>query len=152
MDDRRGMHLALQQAAAAARRGDPGFGAIVALGDKVIAAASSTEVSGRDPLAHDGITVVREACRRLMQATLSDCTYFGTVEPCPMCSAALLQARIGRIVIGANGDELERILGPRTIRLEDLTVDYGHRPVIDRGVCSELGLQALARSLGHRTT
>jgi tRNA(Arg) A34 adenosine deaminase TadA len=152
MDDRRGMDLALQQAAAAARRGDPGFGAIVTLGDKVIAAASSTEVSGRDPLAHDGITVVREACRRLTQATLSDCTYFGTAEPCPMCSAALLQARIGRVVIGANGDELERILGPRTIRLEDLTLDYGHWPVIDRGVCSELGLQVLARSLRHGTT
>jgi tRNA(Arg) A34 adenosine deaminase TadA len=69
-----------------------------------------------------------------------------------MCSAALLQAQIGRVVIGANGDELERILGPRTIRLEDLTLDYGHRPIIDRGVRSELGLQVLARSLGRGST
>jgi len=146
------MDFALQQALAAVRRGDPGFGAIVTLGGKVIAAASSTEVSERDPLAHDGITVVREACRRLAQARLSACIYFGTAEPCPMCSAALLQAQIGRVVIGANGDELERILGPRTIRLEDLTLDYGHRPIIYRGVRSELGLQVLARSLGRGST
>jgi tRNA(adenine34) deaminase len=77
--------------------------AIVTFGDEVIAAASSTEVSERDPLAHDGITVVREACRRLTQATLSECTYFGTAEPCPMCSAALLQTRIGRVGLVPTG-------------------------------------------------
>jgi tRNA(Arg) A34 adenosine deaminase TadA len=97
------MRLALDETSAAADRGDPGFGAVVARAGQTVAQASSTEVTNRNPLDHDVLAVLREACRRLGSSDLRGCTFYGTAEPCPMCSAALLQTRIGRIVIGASG-------------------------------------------------
>jgi guanine deaminase len=85
------MRQALDEASAAADRGDPGFGAVVARAGQTVAQASSTEVTHRNPLAHDGLAVLREARRRLGSSDLSGCTFYGTAEPCPMCSAALLR-------------------------------------------------------------
>ena len=69
------MRLALDEASAAADRGDPGFGAVVARAGQTVAEASSTEVTHRNPLAHDGLAVLREACRRLGKSDLSGCTF-----------------------------------------------------------------------------
>jgi tRNA(adenine34) deaminase len=108
------MRLALDEASAAADRGDPGFGAVVARAGQTVAQASSTEVTThRNPLAHDGLAVLREACRRVGKSDLSGCTFYGTAEPCPMCSAAL-QTRISRIVPGASGSALAVDRGPRS--------------------------------------
>jgi tRNA(Arg) A34 adenosine deaminase TadA len=67
-----------------------------------------------------------------------------------MCSAALLQTTIRRVVIGASGDGLARVLGPRAIRLEDLRADYGQQILIERGLRHDEGLQVLTRSLRPR--
>src|SRR5215217_7502436 len=107
------MRLALDEASAAADRGDPGFGAVVARAGQTVAQASSTEVTHRNPLDHDVLAVLREACRRLGRSDLSGCTFYGTAEPCPMCSAALLQTRIGRIVM-SNDQNLWMALGQVT--------------------------------------
>ena len=56
---------------------------------QTVAQASSTEVTHRNPLAHDGLAVLREACRRLGKSDLSGCTFYGTAEPYPKrCTAA----------------------------------------------------------------
>jgi tRNA(adenine34) deaminase len=146
-NDRILMRLALDVASAAADRGDHGFGAVVSRAGQVLARASSTEITDRNPLAHDGVAVLREACRRLGSSDLSDCTFYGTAEPCPMCSAALLQTKVGRIVIGASGSALADLLCPRAVLIEDLAVDYAIQPQVERGVESEAGLAILARSL-----
>ena len=70
------MRLALDEASAAADRGDPGFGAAVARAGQTVAQASSTEVTHRNPLAHDGLAVLREACRRLGKSDLSGWTFY----------------------------------------------------------------------------
>ena len=149
-DDATLMGLALEQAAAAADRGDPGFGAVVAREGEAVAAAGSTEVTTCDPLAHDGLTVLGQTCRRLGRARLPDCTYYGTAEPCPMCSAALLQTQIHRVVIAASGADLAGLLGRRAIHLEDLRADYDHQILIERGLRHDEGLKVLARSLRPR--
>jgi tRNA(Arg) A34 adenosine deaminase TadA len=78
---------------------------------QVVARPSSTEVTDRNPLAHDGLAVLSPACRRLGSSDLSGCTFYGTAERCPMCSAALLQTRIGQIVLGASGSALANLRG-----------------------------------------
>ena len=67
-----------------------------------------------------------------------------------MCSAALLQTQIRRVVIAASGAELTRLLGPRAIHLEDLRADYGHQILIERGRQHDEGLKVLARSRRQR--
>jgi tRNA(Arg) A34 adenosine deaminase TadA len=146
-DDKVLMRLALDEASAASDRGDPGFGAVVARAGQILARAGSTEVTDRNPLAPDGLTVLREACRRLDTSDLSDCIFYGTAEPCPMCSAALLQTKIGRIVLGAGGSALAEVLGPRAVLIEDLAADYTVQPQVERGLESEAALAILSRSL-----
>ena len=70
------MRLALDEASAAADRGDPGFGAAVARAGRAVAQASSTEVTHRNPLAHDSLAVLGEACRRLGKSDLERCTFY----------------------------------------------------------------------------
>jgi tRNA(Arg) A34 adenosine deaminase TadA len=141
------MRAALAQGGIAAGRGDPGFGAVVVRDGELVAAAASAEVSERAATAHDGISVVGLACRRLGRPRLEDGTFSGTAEPCPMCSAALLQARVARIVLGAGGSALAAILGPRSLLIEDLAADYGSCPRVARGLLAEPALSLLARSL-----
>jgi hypothetical protein len=64
-----------------------------------------------------------------------------------MCSAAVLQTKIGRSVLGANGSALADLLGPRAVLIEDLAVDYAVQPQVERGLESKAGLAILARSL-----
>jgi len=109
-------------------------------------------ITDSDPLAHDGLTVLREACRLFGTSDLSGCTFYGTAEPCPMCSAALLQTKMGRIMLGANGSVLADLLGPRAFLIEDLAVDYAVRPQVERGLESDAGLAILARSLTDRSS
>lgn len=142
------MRLALAEAESAVGRGDYGFGAVLVSGDNtVVATAGSTEVSTGDPTAHDGLRVVSAACVRLRRVSLAECTFYGTAEPCLMCAAALLQARVGRVVLGATGAELAAILGTRSLRLDDLCIDYGYQPHIQRGVLTLEAIAVLRRSL-----
>ena len=141
------MRAALEQGGIAAGRGDPGFGAVVVRDGGLVAAAASAEVTERDATAHDGTSVVGLACRRLGRPRLEDCAFYGTAEPCPMCSAALLQARVTRIVLGAGGSALAAILGPRSLLIEDLAADYGYCPSVERGLLAGPALSLLARSL-----
>jgi hypothetical protein len=64
-----------------------------------------------------------------------------------MCSAALLQTKISRIVLGASGSTLADLLGPRALLIEDLAVDYAVQPQVERGLKSQAGLGILAPSL-----
>jgi hypothetical protein len=63
-----------------------------------------------------------------------------------MCSAALLQTKIGRIVLGASGRPLADLLGPRALLIEDLGVDYAVQPQVERGLESAAALSILART------
>jgi tRNA(Arg) A34 adenosine deaminase TadA len=141
------MRRALAQARRTAGDGNPAFGAVVVRDGRVVAEAASREISDRDPLAHDGVLVLSAAARRLGSHALSGCTFYGTAEPCLMCSAALLMTRISRVVIGAAGEPLSRLLGPRLLRLEELAVDVAEPPPICRGVLAAESLALLEVSL-----
>jgi tRNA(Arg) A34 adenosine deaminase TadA len=80
-DDAALMLVTLQEAAVAADREDPGFGAVICQGGDIIAAGSSAEVTRRDPLAHDGLTVIRQACTRPDRTQLEDCSFYRIAEP-----------------------------------------------------------------------
>ncbi len=100
-NDDRMMRIALGMAKAAALRGEVPVGAVLARDDEVIARASNRRERGRDATAHAEILAIRAACRRLSSWRLSGLTLYATLEPCPMCAGALVQARIARLVYGA---------------------------------------------------
>jgi tRNA(adenine34) deaminase len=95
------MRRALRLARGAARRGEVPVGALAVLGGDVIAAASNRIERDRDASAHAELIVLRRAARVVGGWRLEGVTVVTTLEPCPMCSGAMVQARISRCVYGA---------------------------------------------------
>ena len=95
------MQLALAQAALAAQTGEVPVGAVVVCNGEVIATGRNAPIKGHDPTAHAEIMALRAAAKALGNYRLPDCTLYVTLEPCAMCSGAMLHARLKRVVFGA---------------------------------------------------
>lgn len=127
-----GMELALCEAQNAAQRGEVPVGAVLLGPDGVVLAQAGNRVEElHDPSAHAEMLVMRAATAARGGKRLADCTLVVTLEPCPMCAAALAHFRVGRVLFGAydpKGGGVEH--GPRLpFRAEAL-----HRPEIIGGV------------------
>jgi tRNA(adenine34) deaminase len=96
------MHLAIVQAQAAALRGEVPVGALVALDDRILAAAGNRTITDCDPTAHAEIVALREAAQKTGNHRLIGASVYVTVEPCAMCAGALVQARVARLIYGAD--------------------------------------------------
>lgn len=95
------MREALEQASLAAAAGEVPVGAVVVRGGQVIARGHNAPVAARDPTAHAEIQALRAAAAALGNYRLDDCELYVTLEPCAMCSGAMLHARLKRVVYGA---------------------------------------------------
>lgn len=95
------MRLALDEAQDALERDEVPVGAIVVLGEKVIGRGHNRVLTECDPTAHAEIVALRDASRFLNNYRLVGATVYTTIEPCPMCAGALVQARVKRLVYGA---------------------------------------------------
>ncbi|AKR48085.1 cytosine deaminase [Acetobacter senegalensis DSM 18889] len=102
MTKQNGMALALQQAQLAAENGEVPVGAVLLDGNgNVLAQAGNRVEELHDPSAHAEMLVMREAVQQRQGQKLADCTLFVSLEPCPMCAAAMAHFRLGRVVFGA---------------------------------------------------
>ncbi len=100
-DDVQFMHQALAQAQLAAGAGEVPVGAVVVRNGKVIATGRNAPITTHDPTAHAEIAALRAAALAVGNYRLDDCTLYVTLEPCAMCSGAMLHARLARVVYGA---------------------------------------------------
>jgi tRNA(adenine34) deaminase len=100
-EDRKWMTEALRAARAARRRGEVPVGAVVVRRGRLLGKAGNQTVGSRDPSGHAEIVALRRAARTAGNHRLSGATLFVTLEPCLMCLGAMVQARIGRLVFGA---------------------------------------------------
>jgi tRNA(adenine34) deaminase len=147
IDDARAMRRALFLARAAGARGEVPVGAVALLDGAVIASASNRMERAGDATAHAEMLVLRRAARVVGDWRLSGVTVVVTLEPCPMCAGAMVQARISRCVYGArdpkkgaDGSVYDVLRNPRN----------NHLPEVVEGVlgeeCGEL-LRAFFRNL-----
>lgn len=102
MNDFEYMHLAIVQAQAAALRGEVPVGALVVLENRILAATGNRTITDCDPTAHAEIVALRQAARKGGNHRLVGASLYVTVEPCAMCAGALVQARIARLIYGAD--------------------------------------------------
>src|SRR5262245_23770549 len=96
------MQLALVEARASADAGEVPIGAVLVYEDDVIARSGNRTIRDNDPTAHAEIVVLREAARALANYRLAGTTLYVTLEPCSMCAGAMIQARVPRLVYGAD--------------------------------------------------
>lgn len=96
------MRKALAEASEAARRGEVPIGAVIVAGEKIIAAAGNRTITDCDPTAHAETVALRAAAKEIGNHRLGAVTVYVTIEPCAMCAGAMVQARISRVVYGAD--------------------------------------------------
>jgi tRNA(adenine34) deaminase len=101
MDDAGFMRLALEEARAAAAEGEVPVGAVVVREGQVVGRGRNGPVGHGDPTSHAEILALREAAKAVGNYRLDGCDLYVTLEPCAMCSGAMLHARLGRVVFGA---------------------------------------------------
>lgn len=132
------MQMALAEARAAADEGETPIGAVLTCGKQVIATAHNQKEMLNDVSAHAEIKVLRAAGKQKGDWRLSDCTLYVTLEPCPMCTGAILAARVGRVVYGAKNP----IAGAMGSVIDLPRYPLGSKPVVESGVmedaCREL--------------
>lgn len=102
MNDTEYMTLALQQAQTAFDLGEVPVGAVIVRDGQVISVGYNRRETDKNALAHAEQIAIDAACRKLGGWRLTNCTLYVTLEPCPMCAGAILNARIDRVVYGAN--------------------------------------------------
>ena len=95
------MNLAMEQAKKAALIGEIPVGAVIVKNKEVIALAHNLKETNNDSTAHAEIVAIREAGKKLKSWHLEECSIYVTLEPCHMCLAAIIEARISRVVYGA---------------------------------------------------
>ena len=140
MNDLEYMHLAIMQAQAAALRGEVPVGALVVLEDRILAAAGNRTITDCDPTAHAEVVALRDAARKTGNHRLTGASIYVTVEPCAMCAGALVQARVARLIYGA--DEPKGGAIRTCLRVLDAPA-LNHRVEVVSGVLAEESVQLL---------
>lgn len=98
--DEKYMGAAIREAKKAGSMGEVPIGCVIVFEGKIIARGYNRRTIDKNVLSHAEITAIRKACKKIGDWRLEDCTMYVTLEPCPMCAGAIVQARIPRIVIG----------------------------------------------------
>ena len=127
------MREALAEAYRAAELDEVPVGAVVTFDDMVIARACNTRETEKCAVCHAEISAIREACRVRGGWRLPDCTLYVTLEPCPMCGGAIVNARIPRVVFGA----YDRRAGVFGSAIDFNVLQFNHRPAVTGGVLAE---------------
>lgn len=94
------MKAAIREAKKAAKLEEVPIGCVIVYEDKIIARGYNRRIIDKNVLAHAEINAIKKACRKLGDWRLEGCTMYVTLEPCPMCAGAIVQARIPKVVMG----------------------------------------------------
>lgn len=128
------MKSALDEARAAGSRGEVPIGAVVVLNEKIVARAGNRTILDCDPTAHAEVVALREAAREIGNYRLLGTTLYVTIEPCAMCAGALIQARISRLVYGADDPKAGAVRSCFSILEHE---KLNHRVDVTSGVLAE---------------
>lgn len=147
------MRLALQEARHAFDEGEVPIGAVIVHGERVIAAAHNQRELLKDPTAHAEMVAITQAAEALGSWRLLDCRLYVTLEPCPMCAGAIVQARLPTVIYGATDPK-----AGACHTLFQITNDsrLNHRAAVLGGVLARESAEllqeffALQRSLGKK--
>lgn len=133
MEDKNFMEEALRLARQAADEGEVPVGAVVVLGDEIVGRGRNRREKDKNALAHAELEAIDDACKRLGGWRLWQCDMYVTLEPCPMCTGAIINSRIKRLVYGAS-DYKAGSCGS-VVNLFDLP--YNHKPEMISGFMQE---------------
>ncbi len=133
MDDTYFMQQALILAQEAASEGEVPVGCVIVRNGQIVGRGRNTRETAKTALGHAEIAAIGDACERLGGWRLWDCTLYVTMEPCPMCAGAIINARIPRVVFGARDEKF----GACGSVCDLFSMVFNHRPEVTAGVLEE---------------
>jgi tRNA(adenine34) deaminase len=134
------MKFALDEARAAGSRGEVPIGAVVVLNEEIVVSAGNRTILDCDPTAHAEVVALREAAHRIGNHRLLGTTLYATLEPCAMCAGAMIQARISRLVYGAEDPKAGAVRSCFSILEHE---KLNHRVDVTSGVLAEESVELL---------
>ncbi len=132
--DEKYMKIALAEAQKAYDNNEVPIGCIIVYNDMVIGKGSNMRITDKNVLSHAEIIAINEACGFMKDWRLEDCTLYVTVEPCPMCAGAIVQARIKRVVFGAENPKAGCAGSIVNLLQND---SFNHQTEVEKGVCAD---------------
>ena len=127
------MSLAIKEAKKAKNRDEVPIGAIIVKDDKVVSRGYNLRESKQNSLKHAEIIAIDKACRKLGNFRLEECDLYVTVEPCLMCSGAIVQSRIRKVFFGACDEKY----GAVTSVANAFDIKANHKVEFEQGLCKE---------------
>ena len=131
--DEQYMRLALELAQQAGQEGEVPVGCVIVRNGQVVGRGRNRRETEKTALGHAEIEAIGEACRNLGGWRLWDCTLYVTLEPCPMCAGAIINARIPRVVFGASDEKC----GACGSVCDLFSMEFNHHPSVEKGICEE---------------
>ena len=127
------MTQALELAKEAFRDGEVPVGCVIVCDDKIVGRGRNRREVDKTALGHAEIEAIADACKNLGGWRLWQCTLYVTLEPCPMCAGAIINARIPKVVFGASDDKC----GACGSVCDLFSMDFNHHPQVEKGVMEE---------------
>lgn len=137
--DKKFMREALNLAKIAASEGEVPVGAVIVKDGKIIAKGKNEREKKQNALSHAEIEAINNACKELGSWRLDGCEMYVTLEPCPMCAGAIINARIKTLIFGAYDSKMGSI--DSVINLCDYP--YNHKVEVYGGICEDEALAVL---------
>ena len=131
--DERFMDEALQLAKEAAAEGEVPVGCVIVRDGQIVGRGRNRRETGKSALAHAEIEAISQACEALGGWRLWECTLYVTLEPCPMCAGAIVNARIPRVVYGASDAKC----GACGSVCDLFSMSFNHHPTVEKGIREE---------------
>ena len=117
----------------AAAEGEVPVGCVIVKGDQIVGRGRNRRETVKNALSHAEIEAINDACRTLGGWRLWECTLYVTLEPCPMCAGAIVNARIPRVVYGAK----DRKCGACGSVCDLFSMEFNHHPTVQTGVLEQ---------------
>ena len=131
--DERFMEEALVLAREAFADGEVPVGCVITKGDQIVGRGRNRREKGKSALAHAELEAIDEACRTLGGWRLWECTLYVTLEPCPMCAGAIINARIPRVVYGARDAKCGAVRSVCSL----FSMAFNHHPQVEQGILEQ---------------
>ena len=133
MDDLKFMDEALALARQSAAEGEVPVGCVIVRRGEIVGRGRNRREQVRNALSHAEVEAINDACRTLGGWRLWECTLYVTLEPCPMCAGAIVNARIPRVVFGASDNKC----GACGSVCDLFNMNFNHHPTVERGIREE---------------
>ena len=131
--DERFMKEALELAKQASAEGEVPVGCVITRNGEIVGRGRNRREKDKNALAHAEIEAINDACKNLGGWRLWECTLYVTLEPCPMCAGAIVNARIPRVVYGASDTKCGAVRSVCSL----FSMEFNHHPKVENGILEE---------------